>query len=85
MMDRDEIIKEFKMTNNDRLGSIIKSSKIKTEELVKVLDKSVLNNKSRKGFVENIMKNDKMRSILEDAMENGYVEERKEKQLNEFF
>tara|TARA_Y100000310_G_C20698277_1_gene827266 strand:- start:268 stop:1089 length:822 start_codon:yes stop_codon:yes gene_type:complete len=85
MMDKDEIIKEFKMTNKDRLGSIIKSSKIKTDELVEVLDKNVLNNKNRKGFVENIMRNDKMRSILDGAIENGYVEERKEKPLNEFF
>tara|TARA_Y100000310_G_scaffold251715_1_gene258320 strand:+ start:37489 stop:38319 length:831 start_codon:yes stop_codon:yes gene_type:complete len=85
MLEKKEVIKEFRMTNKDRLGDIIKSSKIKPNDLVDILDKTVLTSRSRKGFVENVVKNEKMKSILDDAMENGFKEERKEIPLNEFF
>ena len=85
MLDKDEIVKEFKMTNKERLGAILKSSKIKPADLVDILDRTVLNKRTRKDFFENLMKNDKMRTLLREAMDVGVVLPKKEVPLDKFF
>ena len=64
ILDREQIVKEFKKTNAERLFSILKNSKIKPKDLAKLIGHSILNNKTRKPFMESLMEQEKTRKII---------------------
>lgn len=63
ILNQGEIIKEFKKTNVERLGLILKNSSLKPAELVAMLDSNVLNKKTRKLFLSSLIEQEKERSI----------------------
>ena len=56
MLNNEEIIKEFRKTNSERLGAILKSSSLKADELADVHGMGVLNSKTRKKFMDSMRK-----------------------------
>lgn len=64
MLDNEDIIKEFKKTNSERLGAILKSSNMKPKELAEMVEKNVLNKRTRKMFLSSLMEQEKSRKIL---------------------
>jgi hypothetical protein len=77
LLNRDDIIKEFKRTNQERLALILKQAMIKPEKLAEMLEKDVLNRKTRKSFIASFMEQEKSRGVKERA--------KKETPLNSFF
>ncbi len=65
ILDKDEIIREFKKTNVERLGMILKSSGIKPGELAGIIENSILNNKTRKLFLDSLMHQEKSRKAAD--------------------
>jgi hypothetical protein len=80
LLNKDEIIKEFRKTNEDRLAMILKESMIKPEKLAKMLENDVLNRRTRKPFVESLMEQKKIGKVYKKEMEV-----KKEKPLSKFF
>jgi len=64
MLDREEIIKEFRQTNSERLGAILKSSSLKPNELAEMLENSILNKKTRTVFLNSLMEHEKARKSV---------------------
>src|SRR3989338_10289199 len=58
MLDEKEIVREFRKTNAERLGAILKNSNIKPAELAHMIEHSVLNNRTRKTFMNLMMQRD---------------------------
>ena len=63
ILDKDEIVKEFKRTNAERLSIILKNSGLKPSELVAMLDSNVLNKRTRKIFLNSLMEQENTRKI----------------------
>jgi len=80
LLNRDEIIKEFKKTNEDRLALLLKQAMIKPERLAKMLEKDVLNRKTRKPFITSLMEQKKIGKVYKKELEV-----KKEKPLSKFF
>lgn len=80
MLSRDEIIKEFRKTNEERLAMILKQSSIKPEKLAEMLEKDVLNRRTRKPFVTSLMKQKKIGKVYKRELKA-----KKEKPLSKFF
>ena len=80
LLDRDDVIKEFKRTNEERLAMILKQSMIKPEKLAEILEKDVLNSKTRKPFVESLIGQEKVGKVYKKRMKL-----KKETPLNKFF
>ena len=59
MLGKDEIVKEFRKTNAERLASILKSSGIKAKELAEIVGKDILNKTTRKTFLKSFMEQEK--------------------------
>jgi len=64
ILDKDQIIKEFKKTNVERLGAILKNSGLNPTELAKMLEHNILNKKTRKAFLNSLMEQEKARKIV---------------------
>ncbi len=64
ILDKDEIIKEFKKTNMERLAAILKNSSLKAPELAEMLENNVLNKKTRKMFLSSLMEQESNRKIM---------------------
>lgn len=64
ILDNEEIIKEFKRTNSERLGIILRSSGLKPAELAAMLDNSILSKKTRKLFLNSLMEQESTRKIV---------------------
>ncbi len=64
ILDKEEIIKEFKKTNVERLAAILKNSGLKPAELAAMLENNILNKKTRKLFLTSLMEQEKMRKIV---------------------
>ncbi|GEM_PF-1379914 len=64
LLDKDEIMKEFKKTNSERLGMILKNSNLRPSELAEMLDQNILNNKTRKLFMDSFMAQEKTRKVV---------------------
>ncbi len=64
ILDKNEIMKEFKKTNSERLASILKSSKMKPEDLAKMLNRSILNKRTRKVFFDSLTEQEKIRKVV---------------------
>lgn len=67
ILDKDEIIREFKKTNVERLSIILKNSNIKPTELAAMLDNNILNNRTRKMFLNSLMEQEKTRKIIDKS------------------
>ena len=63
ILDRDEIVREFRKTNADRLGTILKNSGLKPDELAGIIENNILNKKTRKLFLSSLMEQEKARKI----------------------
>ena len=80
LLNKDEVIKEFKKTNEERLVLIIKQAMIKPEKLAEMLEKDVLNRKTRKPFITSLMEQKKIGKVYKKQ-----VESKKETPLRKFF
>lgn len=63
ILDNDDIIKEFKKTNVERLSVILKNSNIKPKELAEMLEHNILNKRTRKMFLSSLMEQESMRKL----------------------
>ncbi len=80
LLSREEIIKEFKKTNEERLALILKQAMLKPERLAEMLEKGVLNRKTRKPFIASLMEQEKL-----GVEYKKQIEAKKEKPLSKFF
>ena len=64
ILDKDEIIKEFKKTNVERLSAILKNSSLKPKELAEMLEHNILNKKTRKVFFDSLTEQEKIRKVV---------------------
>ncbi len=80
LLNKDDVIKEFKKTNEERLALILKESMIKPEKLAKILEKDVLNRRTRKPFITSLMEQKKIGKVYKKALEK-----KKEMPLKKFF
>jgi len=80
LLSRDNIVKEFRKTNEERLALILKESMIKPEKLAEILENDVLNRKTRKPFVESLIGQKRIGKIYKEE-----IESKKEKPLSKFF
>ena len=60
MLNKDDIIKEFRKTNEERLALILKHAMIKPERLAEMLERKVLNRKTRKPFIDSLIQQEKI-------------------------
>jgi len=63
ILSNDEIIKEFRKTNVDRLAAILKNSGLKAAEIAEMLEHNVLNKKTRKMFLNSLMQQENIRKL----------------------
>ena len=61
---RDEIVREFKKTNAERLGMILKSSSLKPNDLAKMIGNDILNRRTRKQFYDSMMEQENNRTSV---------------------
>jgi len=64
ILDKDEIIKEFKKTNTERLGAILKSSSLKPSELAEMIENNILNKRTRGIFLKSLMEQEGARKLI---------------------
>jgi len=64
ILDNDEIVKEFRKTNMERLGSILKNSGLKPKELAEMLENNILNKRTRKMFLNSFMEQANIRKLI---------------------
>jgi len=64
ILDKDEIVKEFKKTNVERLGAIMKNANLKPEELAKMIGHDLLNSRTRKSFLSSLNEQEKIRKVV---------------------
>jgi hypothetical protein len=80
ILEHEEIIKEFRKTNEERLAEILKYSSVKDpEKLAELMQESILNRRTRKPFFNSILK---MQGIKEEV--KGKTR-KKETPLDKFF
>lgn len=81
ILDSEEIVKEFRKTNSQRLGAILKNSRLKPNELAEMLENSILNKKTRKVFMSSL--------VEQESKRKGAVRQKKIRknnmQLEKFF
>ena len=63
ILSNDDIVKEFRKTNIERLSAILRSSGLKASELAEMLEHNVLNNKTRKIFLNSLMEQENIRKL----------------------
>ena len=63
ILDNEEIVKEFRKTNVERLGAILKNSSIKPKELAGMLENDILNKRTRKILFNSLMEQENTRKI----------------------
>jgi len=80
ILNNDEIIKEFKKTNEERLALILKQAMIKPEKLAEMLENDVLNRKTRKPFIDSLIGHEKSGRLYKQSKQN-----KKETPLIKFF
>ena len=61
ILGNDDIIKDFRKTNAERLSIILKNSDIKPTELAAVLNSNILNNRTRGIFMNSLIEQQKTR------------------------
>lgn len=81
ILDNDEIVREFKKTNVERLAAIVKNVGLKPDELAKMLEHNVLNRRTRKSFMDSLNEQEKIRRVV-----NKIIKKKKaEASLEKFF
>ena len=81
ILDNDEIVKEFRKTNVERLAAILKSSGLKPSELAHMLEHNILNKRTRKPFFDSLTEQEKIRKVV-----NKIIKKKKmEMDLGKFF
>ncbi|MBI2134906.1 hypothetical protein HYU09_02870 [Candidatus Woesearchaeota archaeon] len=80
LLGRDDVIKEFKKTNQERLAIILKQAMIKPERLAEMLEKDILNKSTRKPFIASLIKQEKTGKAYKKR-----IAIKKEATLNKFF
>ena len=68
LLSRDEVIKEFRKTNEERLALILKQSMIKPEKLAEMLEKDVLNRRTRKPFIASLIQQEKIGRVYKKEL-----------------
>ena len=68
LLSRDEVIKEFRKTNEERLALILKQSMIKPEKLAEMLERDVLNRRTRKPFIDSLIKQEKIGRVYKKGI-----------------
>ena len=68
LLSRDEVIKEFRKTNEERLALILKQSMIKPERLAEMLERDVLNRRTRKPFIDSLMQQEKIGRVYKKEL-----------------
>lgn len=63
ILGNEGIVKEFRKTNVERLGAILKNSSLKPSELAEMLENNVLGKKTRKIFFNSLMEQEKARNV----------------------
>ena len=63
ILSNDDIVKEFRKTNIERLSAILRSSGLKASELAEMMEHNVLNNKTRKMFLNSLMEQEATRKV----------------------
>ena len=74
ILDKDEIVKEFKKTNIERLGAILKNSGLKPSELAHMLEHNILNKRTRKLFFDSLTEQEKIRKIVSKIIKKKNME-----------
>ncbi|MBI2542235.1 hypothetical protein HYV80_06000 [Candidatus Woesearchaeota archaeon] len=64
ILGNEGIVKEFRKTNVERLGAILKNSSLKPNELAKMLENNVLSRKTKKIFFNSLMEQEKARNSV---------------------
>ena len=64
ILGNEEIVREFKKTNVERLGAILKNSGMKASEMAAMLENNVLNKKTRKLFLNSLMEQEKAKKLI---------------------
>ena len=64
ILDKDEIVREFRRTNAERLSIILKNSSLKPSELVAMLDSNILNKRTRKLFLNSLIEQENTRKVV---------------------
>jgi len=64
ILDKEQIVKEFKKTNVERLGAILKNSGLNPSQLAEMLQQNILNKKTRKLFLNSLIEQEKTRKIM---------------------
>lgn len=80
LLNKEEIIREFKKTNQERLALILKQAMIKPDKLAEMLEREILNKKTRKIFIESLMEQEKLGFEYKKQ-----IAIKKEKPLSKFF
>lgn len=65
ILDKDELIREFRKTNVERLGAILKNSALKPDELALMLQHNILNKRTRKMFLNSMMEQESTRKAYD--------------------
>ena len=68
LLSRDEVIKEFRKTNEERLALILKQAMIKPEKLAEMLEKDVLNRRTRKPFIDSLIQQEKIGRVYKKEL-----------------
>ena len=63
ILNNDGIVKEFKKTNVERLGAILKNFNLKPNELAEMLEHNILNKRTRKTFLNSLMEQESIRKL----------------------
>ena len=74
ILSNDDIVKEFRKTNIERLSAILRSSGLKASELAEMLENNVLNKKTRKMFLSSLME--------QEATRKGISKQKRVKKVN---
>jgi hypothetical protein len=81
ILDEDEILKEFKKTNVERLSAILKNSGLKPSELAHMLEHNILNKRTRKLFFDSLTEQENIRKVANKIIKKKNME----MELQKFF
>lgn len=81
ILDKKDIIKEFKKTNVERLSAILKNSGLKPTELAHMLEHNILNKRTRKIFFDSLTEQEKIRKVVNKIIKKKNME----MELQKFF
>lgn len=65
ILDNEGIVKEFRKTNTERLGAILKNSGMKPNDLANMLENNILNKRTKKIFFNSMMEQEKTRKTAD--------------------